>query len=82
MTLPEWLDIWGSLPSNSAEAVARSLFLPVVQQELNGKSFFIAGNKVYEFEDALYNAEPAWMGAELCNNVRKGQKLLLEEGLD
>lgn len=62
---------------NTAEGVGLALLLPVLRPHLNGKSFFVAGNKLYEFEDSLYDAQPMWMSEELCEHVRKGQDILL-----
>jgi len=79
MLMPEWLAKWGDLPQNSARGVAVALFLPVVRPEINGKAFFVAGNKIIEFEDTLYQAQPAWMGQELSDSVNAGQKILIGE---
>jgi hypothetical protein len=79
MLQPEWLQKWGELPKNSDSGVARSLFLPVVQPHLNGKAFFIAGNGIFEFEDTLYQTQPAWMGEELSKDFRIGLRRLLGE---
>ncbi|KAF7555080.1 hypothetical protein G7Z17_g2417 [Cylindrodendrum hubeiense] len=62
MVLPDWLQKWGDLPKNSTTGVANALFLPILQPEINGKSFFVAGDQIIEFEDTLHNAEPQWMG--------------------
>lgn len=78
MLLPEWLERWSDLPKNSPEGVARALLQPVIKPALNGKSLFVAGDQIVEFEDALYQAEPKWMGRELCEQVRRGQRLLLD----
>ncbi|KAL6406501.1 uncharacterized protein AUP68_09296 [Ilyonectria robusta] len=77
MVLPDWLQKWGHLPRNSATGVANALFLPILQPKVNGKSFFVAGDQIIDFEDTLYNAEPQWMGEQLSRDVRAGQKLLL-----
>lgn len=71
----DWIGRW-TLPKNTAKGAALALILPLVQP-VNGKSFFVAGDKITEFEDTLYAEEPRWMGEELCNNVRKGQDILL-----
>ncbi|KAG2026559.1 hypothetical protein GB937_001340 [Aspergillus fischeri] len=72
MLLSEWLQTWGDLPKNSPSGVARALFLPVLRPTLNGKSFFVAGDLVFEFEDSLQQAEPSWMGQELCEQCANG----------
>ncbi|OCL12645.1 NAD(P)-binding protein [Glonium stellatum] len=79
MLLPEWNIKWGNLPKNSSAGVARALLLPVVHPQINGKAFFVAGNIIVDLEDSLHEAQPAWMGKELSDNVRHGQKLLLGE---
>ncbi|KAM0328717.1 hypothetical protein ACHAQA_005130 [Verticillium albo-atrum] len=75
MVLDDWLKGW-TLPKNTAEGVALALLLPTVQ-EVHGKAFFVAGNKIVEFEDSLEQMEPQWMGEQLCVDVRKGQEILL-----
>lgn len=78
MLLPEWLSRW-DLPRNTPEGVAGALLLPVLRPEVNGKSFFIAGDRLIEFEDSLHDSQPIWMGQELNDQVEKGQRLLLGE---
>jgi hypothetical protein len=75
MLLEDWLSKW-TLPKNTADGVAAALFLPIAQN-VNGKSFFVAGNKIIEFEDSLEETEPLWMGEQLCRDVRDGQDILL-----
>jgi hypothetical protein len=77
MLLSEWLETWGDLPKDSPLGVARALFLPVCNPTLNCKSLFLAGDRIFEFEDSLQQAEPSWMRPELCEQVRRGQQLLL-----
>lgn len=77
MLLPEWLEGWGDLPTNIAEGVAHALLLPVTEPEINGKAFFVAGNRIVDFEDSLLDAQPQWMGQQLSDDVNKGQKFLL-----
>ncbi|VUC37778.1 unnamed protein product [Clonostachys rosea] len=76
MLLEDWLAKW-TLPKNTTSGVANALLLPIVRPDINGKSFFVAGDKIIEFEDTLSEAEPQWMGQELCDNVREGQRILL-----
>ncbi|KAF5586544.1 NAD(P)-binding protein [Fusarium pseudoanthophilum] len=78
MLLADWLASW-TLPKNTPSGVAKALFLPIVRPDLNGKSFFISGDEIIEFEDTLAKAEPEWMGQPLCENVREGQRILLGE---
>ncbi|KAL2825809.1 NAD(P)-binding protein [Aspergillus cavernicola] len=73
----KWLETRGDLPKNSALGVARALFLPVLNPTLNGKSLFVAGDRIFEFEDSWRQAERSWMGPELCDQVRRGRPLLL-----
>lgn len=77
MLFPGWLEKWGNLPQNSASDVAKALLLPVVRPDINGKSFFIAGGKMVEFEDSLLEAQPAWMGKQLSDDVNAGQRILI-----
>jgi hypothetical protein len=77
MVLPDWLAGWGDLPLNTAEGVARALFLPVLDRKLNGKAFFVAGNSIVDFEDSLLKAQHQWMGQDLSDYVNFGQKILL-----
>ena len=79
MLLPEWLTAWGDLPKNTCEGVAHALLLPVVEPHINGKSFFVAGNKIIEFEESLHEAQPHWMGQQLSDDVNKGQEFLLAQ---
>ncbi|KAF2855377.1 NAD(P)-binding protein [Plenodomus tracheiphilus IPT5] len=76
MLLPDWLEKWGKLPKNTCEGVAHALFLPVVRPDVNGKAFFVAGDKIIEFEDTLQDSQPHWMGKELSDDVNEGQRLL------
>ncbi|KAL2205525.1 NAD(P)-binding protein [Sarocladium strictum] len=64
MLFDEWLASW-TLPKNTPLGVAKALFLPIVRPEINGKSFFISGDQIIEFEDTLANAEPEWIGQPL-----------------
>ena len=77
MLLDEFLNIWGSLPANQPWGVAHALLLPVVQPEINGKAFFVAGHEIVEFEDKLHETQPLWMGKELSKNVDEGQRRLI-----
>lgn len=71
-----WANTWG-LPANMPGGVGRALLLPVVRPDVNGKSFFIAGNKIIDFEDKLHDSQPLWMGEELSKHVDEGQRRLL-----
>ena len=77
MPPPQLIESWGSLPKNTPSSVGQTLLLPVVRPEINGKSFFVAGDKAIELEDTLDSAQPHWMGQELSDNVNAGQELLL-----
>lgn len=70
-------DIWGDLPANKPEGVGRAILLPVVQPEVNGKSFFIAGHQIVELEDTLHKTQPLWMGQQLSKDVDEGQKRMI-----
>lgn len=77
MLLQELIDIWGDLPANEAEGVARALLLPVVFPDFNGKSFFLVGNRIVDFEDKLHETQPLWMGERLSEKVDEGQRRLI-----
>ena len=79
MVRPDWLAAWGELPKNTSRGVAGALLLPVIEPKINGKAFFVAGDKIFEFEDSLHEAQPHWMGQQLSNDVDQGQKFLLGE---
>lgn len=70
-------NIWGSLPANDPKGVALALLLPIVKEDLNGKSLFVAGNRIVDFEDGLHETQPQWMGDELSQNVDEGQRRLI-----
>lgn len=77
MLRPDWLAAWGDLPKNTTVGVARALLLPVVEPHINGKSFFVAGDKIVELEDSLHSTQSDWMGQQLSEDVDKGQRFLL-----
>jgi hypothetical protein len=68
---------WGSLPSNDPEGVGHALLCPIVRPDLNGKSLFVAGNEITEFEDTITSSQPIWMGQRLSDSINEGQKLIL-----
>lgn len=69
--------IWGELPANSPLDVARASLLPVLQPEVNGKSFLINGGHITEVEDKLNETQPIWLGDELDKHMREGQRRLI-----
>lgn len=69
--------MWGTLPANQTWGVAHALLLPVVRPATNGKSFFVAGHQIVEFEDTLHETQPTWMGKQLSADVDEGQKRLI-----
>lgn len=77
MLLPELKSVWGSLPTNQPEHVGRALLMPICRQDVNGKSFFIEGGRIVEFEDKLAETQPLWMGQRLSDDVNEGQKRLI-----
>lgn len=77
MLLPHFLELWGTLPANKPEGVALALLLPIVRPEINGKSFFVAGHQIVEFEDRLHETQPLWMGEQLSKDVDEGQRRLI-----
>ncbi|KIW87798.1 uncharacterized protein Z519_11772 [Cladophialophora bantiana CBS 173.52] len=70
-------DVWEKLPANTPAGIAIALLLPIIQPEINGKTFFVAGNEIVELEDTLARSQPQWMGEELSRNVDEGQRRLL-----
>lgn len=77
MLLREFYDVWGELPRNKPEGPARALLLPVVRPDVNGKSFYVAGNQIVEVEDKTHEAQPIWLGAQLSRDVDEGQMRLI-----
>jgi hypothetical protein len=70
-------DIWGTLPANQTWGVAHAILLPVVRPDVNGKSLFVAGHQIVDFEDKLYETQPLWMGEQLSKDMNKGQKIMI-----
>ncbi|KFY79217.1 hypothetical protein V499_01752 [Pseudogymnoascus sp. VKM F-103] len=70
-------DKWGTLPANEPWGVAYALLLPVVRPDINGKSFFVAGHQIVDFEDKLHETQPVWMGDQLSKDVDEGQKIMI-----
>ncbi|KAK0650755.1 Secoisolariciresinol dehydrogenase [Lasiodiplodia hormozganensis] len=77
MLLQEFYDVWGDLPRNKPEGPARALLLPVVRPDVNGKSFYVAGNRIVEVEDKTHEAQPIWLGERLSRDVDEGQRRLI-----
>lgn len=71
------IKMWGDMPINSPEEVGYGLLLPVTRDSINGKTFFVAGGKIVEFEDKLGELQPLWMGEELSARVNEGQRRLI-----
>lgn len=73
--LPQWIqDLWGDLPANNTDGVARALLLPAVRPEINGRALWVAGNKAIEIEEMLHKTRPTWLGSDLSIAVGEGQK--------
>ena len=77
MLLPEMAKVWEGLPSNEPYGVGRALLMLIVRPDINGKAFFIAGHKIVDFEDKIWEAQAAWMGQELSDAVTEGQRRLI-----
>ncbi|KAJ9149268.1 NAD(P)-binding protein [Pleurostoma richardsiae] len=77
MLKPEFLRVWGDLPANEPIGVAKALLLPIVRPEINGKSFFIAGHEIIDFEEGLEKTQPLWMGEKLSKDVEEGQRRIV-----
>ena len=74
MMPPEIDAIWGDLPRNSPLGIGKALLLPVINESLHGKSFWVAGNEIHELEDKICETQPLWMGAKLSANVVEGAR--------
>ena len=72
MTLPQFIDIWGSLPLNQPEGVAHALLLPILRPEINGRAFFVAGYQIVGLEDKLHETQSLWMGKQLSKRCGWG----------
>lgn len=77
MLKEEFLRVWGELPTNEPIGVARALLLPTVRPDLNGKSFFVAGHQIIDFEEGLERTQPQWMGEQLSKHADEGQRRIL-----
>lgn len=71
--------MWGELPANTPEGPARALLMPAVRPEMNGKSLFVAGNRVYELEEKLKETQGLWMGQKLSEDFEEGQRRLIPD---
>ena len=69
MLKPDFLAVWGDLPANEPVGVARALLLPSIRSDLNGKSLFVAGHEIVDFEEGLAKTQPQWMGQLLSEHV-------------
>jgi len=58
MLKSEFLAVWGDLPANEPIDVARALLLLGIRPDLNGKSFFVAGHQIVDFEKGLRETQP------------------------
>ncbi|KIV84435.1 hypothetical protein, variant [Exophiala sideris] len=70
-------DLWGELPANTPAGIAVALLLPTIRPDVNGKTFFIAGNEIVELEDSLAKSQPQWIGEGLSKLIDEGQRRLL-----
>ncbi|CAP97142.1 Pc21g22450 [Penicillium rubens Wisconsin 54-1255] len=76
MVPPSVLKLWGNLPANQPWGVAHALLLPLLQPEINGKAFFVAGHRIIDLEDKLMEIQPLWMGEQLSSDIAEGQRRL------
>lgn len=72
----EIVEKWSDLPRNSPEGVGYALLLPVAQESINGKAFFVADDKLVEFEQKIDELQPLWMGERMSADVNEGQRRL------
>lgn len=77
MTSEKFLEIWGDLPSNSTQGVGKALLLPALRPGLNGLSLLVHGDQITDLEESLAATMPQWMGQELSEEVREGQRRIL-----
>lgn len=77
MLLQSFIDLWGDLPANQADDVAKALLMPVCRPDINGKSFFVEGGRIVDFEDKILETQPQWMGQRLSDDVNEGQRRLV-----
>lgn len=68
--------IWGDLPRNTPEAVGQLVAYLCGAREVNGKSFWCAGNKYVEVEEKLEQLWPEWLTDELACSLQAGQALV------
>ncbi|KAH7161910.1 hypothetical protein EDB81DRAFT_756408 [Dactylonectria macrodidyma] len=69
--------VWESMPCNSPEGVGHALLFPILRPEVNGKSFFVAGDDIIEIEDTLEASRPSWMGKKLSGSIDEGQRRVI-----
>lgn len=69
--------LWGDLPANTPEDVAKASLVPVIRPEINGKSFIVHGKDFTDVEDKLDQTQHLWMGSELDEAMREGQRRLI-----
>lgn len=77
MLKDEFLRVWGDLPANEPIGVARALLLPAIRPDVNGKSMFVSGHRIIDFEEGLAKTQPIWMGEELSKHVDEGQRRIV-----
>lgn len=76
--MPEFIsDIWGDLPRNTAAGVAKAILLPVIRENLHGKSLWVGGDEIIELEDKIQETQPLWMGAKMSAGVVEGNSRML-----
>ncbi|OBT82662.1 hypothetical protein VE02_07938 [Pseudogymnoascus sp. 03VT05] len=68
---------WASLPTNEKCGVGRAILLPVVRPDVNGKSLFVGGNQIVDFEDKLHETQPLWMGEQMSKDMDAGQLIMI-----
>ena len=68
----------GDLPADSPAGIAIALLLPIIQPEINGKTYFVAGDEIMELEETLAKSKPQWMGEGLSKSGDEEQRRLLK----
>lgn len=73
--LPKFIEeIWGDLPRNTTLGLAKALLLPVIKEDMHGKSLWVGGNNITELEEKIQETQPLWMGPELSAGVNEGNR--------
>ncbi|OIW34831.1 NAD(P)-binding protein [Coniochaeta ligniaria NRRL 30616] len=70
------LKMWGDLPLNTAEGVAKAILYAAVEESFHGKGFWVGGDGIIECEDAIERLRPEWLTSEQSDGVQQGWERL------